>query len=441
MRTRWLGLLMALSVLLGAAAEAEAAYPVVAGGVAALVDAEGVDLIPEGSCEDVFRVVEGQLYAVGAPGSYRLVNERGEAVGDQTFDMISASDGALLYRVGRQYGAMDAEGRELASAEWTQLTTDGRGGFLALDSSPLDDQSDALIRLWEGEARLTGASTASGLARVADDRMPVMDPQGRWGYVDGAGAMVLPPRFVSAGPFQDGLATASDGDGLGLIDTDGRWVIAPGYAWLQRGEAMIAAQTDDGRVEVFPPEGGEASFRLEGVRSAALAGPYLAAYSEESAALYDSDGHRVALAGAGALFSPGLNGQTVLRDGVWGEACCRLIDSDGQAVSDDFQQILPLGALRYAFLVFPAAEYYSRELESVQKSLDYNAARWGLMDERGQVLLEAEYREIRLCGSDRLILVTDGAVTFADLDGAPVRTWVTARSEAPSGAAAGEATD
>ncbi|MEQ8702820.1 MAG: SUMF1/EgtB/PvdO family nonheme iron enzyme [Phaeodactylibacter sp.] len=53
---------------------------------------------------------------------------------------------------------------------------------------------------------------------------PKQDASGQWGYVDEAGAFVLPAVYDSAGVFEDGQAQVVKGDSLLLIGTDGALV-------------------------------------------------------------------------------------------------------------------------------------------------------------------------------------------------------------------------
>jgi hypothetical protein len=52
---------------------------------------------------------------------------------------------------------------------------------------------------------------------------------GRWGYVDRAGAVVIPPRFDRAGRFSEGLAPVQLGAKHGYVDAGGGWALEPAY--------------------------------------------------------------------------------------------------------------------------------------------------------------------------------------------------------------------
>lgn len=431
---RWVA--WAVALLLSCSAAAEGALCVNAPGLCAFVDAAGNDLLPGGDFDSAFPVREGALYAVGKKGAYRLSDGAGNALGDQVFSMVHDEGDRLIFRADGLCGAMDEAGNVRIEAAWTQLTVDGGSGYLALSGDPLDDRADELVHLdADGTAQPTGVMTMSGLQPVACDRMPVMGPDGLYGAVDGEGRLVVPFEWAYVGPFEDGLALAWGADGAGLIDTEGKTVIPTVYRWLQRGQSLIAACADD-RLDVYAPQGGVRRFTLagEGIE-AALAGECLWVVREGRCTLYAPDGAMLAEGDADLRFTAGLRGQLIAADGAWGEACQWLVDPDGSAASGRFQQLLPLCADRYAYLEMEGVEYYSEELGGLQRSWNYDGARYGLLDGTGTPLTDAVYTDICAAGEDRLLLIGEGSVQLADLNGAVLRTWVTAEGEAPSGEA------
>lgn len=63
------------------------------------------------------------------------------------------------------------------------------------------------------------------IATVHAQPVPFRDPgQGRWGYTQPDGRLVIPARFLGAGVFRDGRAPVEDRDGFAIIDETGRVV-------------------------------------------------------------------------------------------------------------------------------------------------------------------------------------------------------------------------
>lgn len=375
--------------------------------MAALVTDEGERLA---EAEVIFSLVEDALYAVGSPGDYALCDAQGIPLTDSRYEMLEAVQDVILCRQNGLFGAMDKAGEILISPEWASLTYAGEGAFLALSGDIYDDLPDEIIRLTsQGERLNTGSLTAIGLRAFHDGRMPFMLSDGQYGYVDALGRQVIPPQWRWAGDFADGVAIVSDVDGMGLIDIEGRIVIPPTYAWMQRSAGRIAALNDDGGLDVYSADGSKVLFTVGNVTEAELCGEYVIARDGQASRVYGTDGVCVLEASPDVLFYPGLDGQFIAMDGAWGEACQYLANPDGSTASGRYQRLLPLCAGRYAFIAFEPG--------------DYDSARYGLMAADGEVLLDAEYREILPAGADRLALVSDDAVVFADCDGNALQSW------------------
>jgi len=77
-------------------------------------------------------------------------------------------------------------------------------------------------------------------AALADDQRATPRPQstpkeltfphpfcrdGKWGYIDNHGGILIEPQFDYAGPFTEGLAPARMGEKAGYLRTDGSWQI------------------------------------------------------------------------------------------------------------------------------------------------------------------------------------------------------------------------
>ena len=422
MARRMLAWLMIL--MLFGAARAEEAYVVCMKGICALVDGAGESLIEGEAVDSLYEVRPGSLYAAGTKGGYALYDAGGARLTEARFDLIADAGDCLIFREGDGFGAMDSAGKVIVEPGWTQLVSNGAGGFLMLMDSPLDAQADEIFyQPPEGEAQATGVFTLSGLRMPGDGLMAYAAADGRWGYLDGQGYAALPSDWMYAGDFGDGLAIVSDGESMGAIDRSGEAIIPLRYAWIGRGDGVIAGLGYDGSVDVYS-NSGSLRYALKGpAEQVSVIGGCVVVVGEDGAAACDADGNRISSLSRDAVFAPGTRGQLIAADGEWGEACQYLVDPNGSEASGRFQRILPLCPGRYAFIEMPGVEYYSEELGMIKTSWDYTRARYGLMDDRGSVLLGAEYLEIRAAGDDQLLLDDGEYVAFADRDGNPVRTW------------------
>lgn len=414
------GIVMCLCLCLTGTAEAEKLLCVTTEGCAALLTADGREVVSPGVYDDIFPVAENR-YALGVRSEegvlYALCDDEGKLLTEPLYSMVQASGGAILFRQGELYGAMDPDGIERIAPQYTQLTA-GERGFLAMTGNPFDEEPDAVLRIAEdGTAFDTAVYTDEGLERLSDGLMPYQDPANElYGYLNEAGTAVIPARFETAEGFRNGLARASENGSLGVIGTDGEWRIAPEYDYIEMGSGVIVARNKE-RVVVFDGFCRE-TFRVEGAQpEAALAGDNPVLIGGDVLYVYNADGERLLEAGRSAAVSEGLDGQLIVSDGYWGSECVQLVNADGTAVDGAWQHLLPLNAGRYAFVKMNAAAYYSDALDEIRYSVDMDSLRCGMMDATGSEILPAEYLEIRAVGEERYLTVAQDGLRIVDGDG------------------------
>lgn len=421
--------LLALAV----SALAQGPYCVVEGGVSLLADGEGHPLTANGAYPDLFPVRPGSLYAAGSVGDYALLDAAGNELTDLRFDMIDDAGDALVFRTGLYYGAMDAAGRVILSAEWTQLTPDGAGGWLALRDSAVDELPDALYHIAaDGAESKTDTLVLGELRGVFEGRMAFAGSDGRWGYVNGAGETVIDAIWRAAGNFSGGRAIVTGDAGSGLIGLDGEILIEPEYPFLTALDGAYAALDASGRLTLFDGETCAPTLTLPGgpVDIRAL-GAALSVSDGAATRLLAADGTELCSLSGGVVLEPGVDGQFIAQDFTLGEEVSWLVDPDGARASGNFLWLLPLCSGRYAWMRMLGEKYSSGALGETLTDWDYQTLRWGLVDGTGAELLPAIYRTIRALDEDRLLLATDSAVILADRDGKQIAIWF--KSEGPIG--------
>jgi len=120
-----------------------------------------------------------------------------------------------------------------------------------------------------------GRPTARGVASGPSMKRPVLflvKEDGKYGYIDRSGRIVIAPQFRSASPFSEGRATvqpAGPGGTIGYIDPSGALVISPRFSSAQEfSEGMAAVTTGgiDGRLS-FIDRSGTVMFSYRGLFS------------------------------------------------------------------------------------------------------------------------------------------------------------------------------
>jgi hypothetical protein len=70
-------------------------------------------------------------------------------------------------------------------------------------------------------------------ATLAQDVLIAVKKDGKWGYVDAAGASIIAPHFDEAYSFSAGKAVAIENNQYGIIDAKGKWLAGP-----RKGESL-----------------------------------------------------------------------------------------------------------------------------------------------------------------------------------------------------------
>lgn len=390
---------------------------------AALLTVDGDEIISPGIYEDIFAVADGQLYALGERTEegirYALSDASGNVLTDFAYSMFSASENCVIFAQDGLYGAMNLRGEILLPAQYTQLAAASDERFLAMTADPFDDDADEIFLLnVNGEMRSAQVRSAEGLSAFSEGLTPWQDSDSKlYGYLAADGSIAVEAKFETAGRFESGAARVSVDGRLGLIDTNGGWLIEPEYDYLETGSGVTVGLVGTERFVVFG-ESFEELFRIEDVGlEAALVGESPILQRNGMLEVYDLSGQVIFETHQSAQFLPGQNGQLILVDDDWGANCVSLVGADGARSERMDQYLIPLDGGRYAFVRMNVASYYSEALQEIRYSCDYDTLRCGMIDADGNEILPAEYLEIRALGSERYLTVTEESLQMTDGDG------------------------
>lgn len=155
-------------------------------------------------------------------GKWGYVDKTGKVVVKPAFQEVrDFKKGRALVRAEGKWGLIDAKGAwiakpqsESAPMELGELWGVKVGDKYALADKNLKPISDPLYKMiYSFGEGLASAQTADG----------------KWGFLDPAGTLVIPASFDSGGRFQEGLAGMEKDGKHGYIDKTGAWAIEPKY--------------------------------------------------------------------------------------------------------------------------------------------------------------------------------------------------------------------
>ncbi|TBL72477.1 WG repeat-containing protein [Paenibacillus thalictri] len=187
---------------------------------------------------------EGRAVVIDRQG-FKLMDEAGRIVTGKAYSYIAPlSDGrAMFYVMGSDnvshYGYLDADGHEVIPARFLEAGDFSNGKAVV----KIKDNEYALI---DRNGRRLATYPFAFVGGLGDGLLPFQQvANGKYGYIDEKGAVVIQPAYSGAQPFQEGRAvvnTAEDYNFIyGLIDKQGRFIVKPEYNDIRMlGEQRIA---------------------------------------------------------------------------------------------------------------------------------------------------------------------------------------------------------
>jgi hypothetical protein len=166
---------------------------------------------------------------------YVAINANGEILLDSSLPIYPGLDGSYLVWAGDKWQFRNTAGEtllpEMNFAEVRPRSADGLF-FARCEGS---DRFDLL----DGEGRLVSTDVCQD-ARVFNEGLCAVKVEGKWGYCDRTGRIVIVPRFSKALEFEDGFAMVRvDDNGIqvaDLIDTQGKRVLNQNIiSWIYHG--------------------------------------------------------------------------------------------------------------------------------------------------------------------------------------------------------------
>lgn len=298
MLKKWIAGVLMCAALLFPNAQAQT-YAAVYNGEAILFDESGALLCGAGEYTEILPLAQGRFAAKAQEGWY-VLDETGEALLEIAYEDVYAREGMLFLKKDGLYAAADMDLRLVTPHAYTQIVPNGEGGYLALKTEPNDDRGDGVYLLdGSGAESATGTVVVYGLNEFSCGRSAAVGSGGKkTGYLapDGTWAITAQygygAKFVSAG-----LAAASADSGVGVIDTEGNWVISPKFesVSLAQGNSLLVVCAADGRIGLMNAVTREAVLELESgyVRTRDLVDMALVTQNGE-ARLYATDGQILA---------------------------------------------------------------------------------------------------------------------------------------------------
>lgn len=220
--------------------QAAALFGVTVDGKHGFIDAAG-ELVIEPTFAKAYPFREG-LAAVQVGELWGYIDTRGRMVIEPRFAMPGFfSEGLASCRddFHAPWGYIDAKGQIVIGARFDTAGEFHNGiakvGLETDRSKALAQLADVGMqvehRFIDRTGEFVSAVSATHFATGEPDELILFQKNGRWGYLDADGKVVIEPRYVGAMAFSDGLACVRLEGLFGFIDKTGRFVIEPQFQY------------------------------------------------------------------------------------------------------------------------------------------------------------------------------------------------------------------
>ena len=429
-------LLLLVALLASGAASAQERLAVTLFGDAFMADESGQVLIPRGQYGAIYALTGGSYAFASKDGMRYALGREDGPVTEYEYDFLVVQCGEIYCMKGEKVGILTPEGETAMPCEYTYITPNGQGGYLALRTDPYDENPDGVYRVdAAGEETPTGVKVTHIYAYMQEGLLPAMSPDnGLYGYLDGDGVWAIAPQYEYAGSFVDGCAAASASTGAGLISPEGSWLVTPQYDYVDNPDrpGKYRAASAGGWLYLIDNNTWQIARRLEGGYASSGNG-YLTVTCGGETALIGPDGEELFRLSDDHLISPwDIQGScAVISQGEWGSESYYLCDLAGNKISDAYQWINSLGNGLYA-----AAEFQVETREYQDGALVLNeevpgTMRTGCLNQEGKLIVPMEYETLYALSDTRLWMEKGDTGYLCDAEGNVIAEYDISDPEIP----------
>ena len=220
---------------LGQSADDELLFPVKEGDACFFVDEKGARrLVPDIPCSALYSFSEGL-----APASHNgTAGYLDKAMKEQRFEFretLPMRDGRALARKDDTWFVLDASLQELTACPFVAVKKDvyrnaSKYGLVIGQLPQTQEVGAPQWGIFTPDAERVGDFAVDDLRLPEEKEAPLaFCREGKWGFVESDGTILLEPVYEDAKSFSKGLAAAREDGKWGYIDRNGAWIIPPTF--------------------------------------------------------------------------------------------------------------------------------------------------------------------------------------------------------------------
>lgn len=186
---------------------------------------EAVDVaeLPEGTqIEEIGTYSEG-LLPTKINGKYCYTNSSFVKQFGEYEEAYAFNNGKAMVKDETGYYLIDNKGKKCSKNVYKEIKTDELG--YASRSGIYAVKKNDTFYLMDNNENKIGSDEYEDVRLMSQDEYLAVMKDGKWGFADAKGKMVIKPQFVDAGSFSNGLAAVNIDGKWGYIDKNGKVVI------------------------------------------------------------------------------------------------------------------------------------------------------------------------------------------------------------------------
>ncbi len=191
----------------------------------------------------------GKCQYIDKEGKIKLTIDSADACGE-------FKEGIARIMLNRKYGFIDKDGKVIVKPQFDRAG-DFNEGMAQVKMIIQDTDNKTVIPKYgfinsKGEYAInlqTYWTTSEYSSPFCEGLLLITDKEGKCGYINQEGKIVINPQFTYAGNFSNGLAWVLQGEQFGYIDKEGKFVINPqfnrAYDFASNGLAVVGQKNGD----------------------------------------------------------------------------------------------------------------------------------------------------------------------------------------------------
>lgn len=183
--------------------------------------------VPDEEYKDLGMLSEERTPA-STKGKFGYLNEEMEPVGDFIWDSLTAiKDGTGAGLLEGKWALVDDDGEAKSKERYDDVVVDDYGYCSCQKRIFVKSGSD--YYLVDTKGKEVGDLKFDGAKAFTDDGYAAVSSEGKWGFIDSNGELVIDYTYEDAESFQNGFAAVSVNGEWGYIDEEGNLVIEPQF--------------------------------------------------------------------------------------------------------------------------------------------------------------------------------------------------------------------